>query len=83
MSVLHFLPRITSWSNLYKNQTTSSSDGGLRTREFKQDLVSYQLKLEKELQHHDMEGQRPQNYHRKKISYWSDEEGENNYTRFL
>ena len=65
MSVLNYLQRLASWGNLYRNQPNEYS-----SRSKTQDLLSYQMQLEKEISRNfDQRGTQ-----RKKISYWSDDD---------
>ena len=76
MSVLHFLPRLTSWGNLYSK--------GERTQDFSQndsdDLLSLRNKIGNQRQ---IVPPLSKGRHRRKISYWSDNEEDKKYRRDL
>ena len=70
MSVLHFLPRLTSWGNLY-NKGERGQDYGQGDSD---DLISFRNTIGNQ-----REIVPPLN--RRKISYWSDNEGDSKYRK--
>ena len=71
MSLLTFLPRLTSWGSHHKGRELDTVETDVTdnvTQTLKQDLNGYQMRFE------IARSPQKKKTRRKKISYWSDEE---------
>ena len=71
MSVLHILPRLASWGNLYSK--------GERVQDYGQDGLEDLISLRKKISHDRDLIPLTKDASRRKISYWSDYEEDNNF----
>ena len=77
MSVLHFLPRLTSWGNLYSRGERSQEDYSQNESD---DLISLRDKISNQ---RELAPPLSKGSYRRKISYWSDDEVDSKHRRDL